>query len=498
MNDKIILKLIKKIIGNNKNIYPDSKKILFDLIRDSIDIFFPNLKITDEKLNIYIDNLLIKDTIQISISDIVQQIVNEYNNMSQLVIPKFNNNNIRDQFYRKICNQIIIPCQFNKLWNQYQYIEKVPQPEQKSQAWFDMRNNFITASAGAQAIGESKYEKPIELVKQKIGIGKPFDENFNVHHGKKFEKIAILIYENIYNNKVGEFGLVPHIGSKDQEIIPFLGASPDGICTCSTLDGKFSTMVGRMLEIKCVTSRIINTEGAEDGVITPHYYWVQVQLQLECCNLEECDFWQCKLEDGVIKKFKVGNEWTGKSIPWKYDEWKNIVNDEEKETFHTEQQNKNSFVNPLYKFGTMIELIPIKKPNMPDHHQIEWYGKYIYPTELNCTIQDKVEWAEWMRCNWKTVYPELANEYKFARVLYWHLSKSHCYLIKRDKEWFKRSYPKFKEFWDQVIELRNNPIKKQELIDKIAREEIIKMEKNNKKVEKEKLNYINMFDSDSD
>jgi hypothetical protein len=150
----------------------------------------------------------------------------------------------------------------------------------------------------------------------------------------------------------------------------------------------------------------------------------------------------------------------------------------------------------------MIELIPNKKDDLPTHHQIEWYAKYIYPTELNGTIKEKIEWAEWMRCNWKTAYPELSSDYKFGRILYWHLSKSHCYLIKRDREWFKRSYPKFKEFWDQVIELRNDPIKKQELIDKIAHDEINKMEKKLKRAEikvvKENINYANMFDSDSD
>jgi acyl carrier protein len=38
---KTIKQIIKKIIGNNKGIYPDSKKIMSDLIRDSLDIFFP-------------------------------------------------------------------------------------------------------------------------------------------------------------------------------------------------------------------------------------------------------------------------------------------------------------------------------------------------------------------------------------------------------------------------------------------------------------------------
>ena len=490
---KIIKKIIKQIIGK-KAILPDSKKILSDLIRDSLDIFFPNIHITDNEINIYVEKILIKPHIveKQSITSIVQEIVNEYNDLSQLIIPKFNNNDIRDQFYRKICNQIKINSQYNKFWNQYVAIENVPQPEQKSQAWFDMRNNFITASAGAQAIGESKYEKPIELIKQKIGLGKPFGENFNVHHGKKFEKIAILIYENIYNNKVGEFGLVPHMGSKEQEVVPFLGASPDGICTCTTLDGKFSPMVGRMLEIKCVTSRIINTEGDEDGVITPHYYWVQVQLQLECCNLEECDFWQCKLEDGVIKKYKVGEEWTARSMPWTYQQWKNIIEDEENETVHTEQQNKSIYVDPSYKYGTMIELLPIKKDDLLDHHRIEWYGKYIYPTELAVSMKDKVEWAEWMRCNWKEVYPEFATDYKFGRVLYWNLSKSHCYLIKRNREWFKEKYPKFKEFWDQVLELRNDPVKKQELIDKIAKEESDKLVKQEKRAIMNKIKLENM------
>ena len=39
-DDKIINKVIKKIIGSNKSIYPDSKDVLKELVRDSLDIFF--------------------------------------------------------------------------------------------------------------------------------------------------------------------------------------------------------------------------------------------------------------------------------------------------------------------------------------------------------------------------------------------------------------------------------------------------------------------------
>lgn len=480
---------------NEISFYPES--ILKELITDSIKIYHPGKKISKKKIKKHIDILLIETTGEFCIKTIINKIIDN--------ISKFNNNEERDLYYRKLCDEIIVPEKYLYLWIQYKTIEAVPQPEQKSEEWYLMRDNFITASAGAQAIDESKYEKPIELLKQKIGLGKPFGENFNVHHGKKCEKIAILIYESIYNVKVGEFGLVPHMGSDTTEQISFLGASPDGICTCTTLDGKFSPMVGRMLEIKCVTSRVINTTGDEDGVITPHYYWVQVQLQLECCNLEYCDFWQCKLEDGVIKRYKVNNEWCARTIPWTREQWEERIDDEEMVTQHTEQQGEPIYVNPLYKYGCVIELIPIKKDDLPENHCIEWYGKYIYPTELNVTREEKIDWAENMKINWKTIYPELATEYKFNRILYWHLSKSHCYLIKRDREWFKEKYPKFKEFWDQVLMYRNDPIKKQELIDQIAKEEMKKEEKKpvikpviKPEIVKPALNYSSLFDSDSD
>jgi putative phage-type endonuclease len=483
------------MIKYNKTIYPNSKNILKELLLDSLKIFHPNMIVNVNLIDKYAENILIKQE-TLCFKTAMKTIMDEHNDLS--IIPQFQHNDIRDQYYRKLCDKIDVPNEYINEWLQYKKIENVPQPEQKSEEWYRMRNDFITASAGAQAIGESKYEKPIELLKQKIGIGKPFGENFNVHHGKKFEKIAILIYESIYNVKVGEFGLVPHMGSETQSVIPFLGASPDGICTCVTLDGKFSPMVGRMLEIKCVTSRVINTTGDEDGVITPHYYWVQVQLQLECCNLETCDFWQCKLSDGIIKKYKVGDEWTQRSVPYTKEEWINIL-DDERETLHTEQQGEIIDINPLYKYGVLIELIPIKKDDLLPSHRIEWYGKYIYPTELNATRDEKILWAEDMRLNWKEKYPELATEYKFARILYWHLEKSHCYLIKRDRKWFAEKYPKFKEFWNQVLEYRNNHHKKQELIDQIARTE---SEQEKKRIVKQqnqiKRNLTDMFDSDSD
>ena len=49
-----------------------------------------------------------------------------------------------------------------------------------------------------------------------------------------------MIYEHIYNSKVGEFGLIQH------PTISYLGASPDGVSMSLTLDGKPNKLLGRM------------------------------------------------------------------------------------------------------------------------------------------------------------------------------------------------------------------------------------------------------------
>ena len=108
---------------------------------------------------------------------------------------------------------------------------------------------MITASDIATALGENPYEPPEGLIIKKCDPDFPFLDNKFVHHGKKYEPTATMIYEHIYNVKVTEFGCLKH------PKISFLGASPDGICSKSTLDNKFSPMLGRMLEIKCPLSR---------------------------------------------------------------------------------------------------------------------------------------------------------------------------------------------------------------------------------------------------
>lgn len=399
-------------------------------------------------------------------------------------IPEFITLDEKDDYLRWRCDMIHVPKKYAKAWNQYKFIEALPKHEQKSIGWFNQRNNFITASAGADAIDESKYNTSEDLLLTKLGLAAPFKENVNVYHGKKLEMIATLIYSHINNVSIGEFGMVEHLGG-----IPFLGASPDGICTNMTLDGKCTSLVGRMLEIKCVTFRKLNMSGPEhvfthekpDPSIIPHYYWIQMQLQLECCDLELCDFWQCKLKDYWSERLLLeGMKKCGKTI-------------------HKVEQGVDRPIDPRFECGTFIELMPKDVSNLNPWEKPEWFAKFIYPVRLDMELSEKIKWALYMKANWTKHYPQYEKDYKFGKILYFHLEQSHCFLVHRNKEWFAEKLPKFKAFWDRVLYYRNNPEKMKELIAKLAKK--ISDEEKEAKIRRDKKNkeYESItMDSDDD
>ena len=169
-------------------------------------------------------------------------------------------------------------------------IKKMPQPEQKTKEWFDMRKKCITATKISTALDEDPYEYPIDLLLDKTGRGVPFISNVNTHHGCKYEQIGDMYYAFRNNVKVDEYGLLIHDKHR------FVGASPDGICNWKTKDGNhLSKLVGRLLEIKFPKTRQILVEGKLNGEIVPHYYYIQCQTQLFVTNMDECDFLQCKI-----------------------------------------------------------------------------------------------------------------------------------------------------------------------------------------------------------
>ena len=148
---------------------------------------------------------------------------------------------------------------------------------QGSDAWFRQRENRLTASMAPSLLGKNKYETPIKAMVSKA-LGNRYAPNKYTYHGNIFEDIARRIHEHHTGSNILSLGLVRHKTHR------FLAASPDGIF------GPETSRVGTLVEIKCPVTREINQESKR----CPDHYEDQVQQQLECCDLDSCDFIECK------------------------------------------------------------------------------------------------------------------------------------------------------------------------------------------------------------
>jgi putative phage-type endonuclease len=157
---------------------------------------------------------------------------------------------------------------------QLKQLSLLPVLEQRSQAWYDIRKNLITASDFAQALGDGKFGTQKQFFQKKCGYEKDtFDNTMPaLKWGVKYEPVAIDAYATKNNVKMYEFGLLIH----PKNNMKWFGASPDSI-----------SELGIMVEIKCPWRRKITGE-------VPKQYYYQVQGQLDVCSLQECDFLECE------------------------------------------------------------------------------------------------------------------------------------------------------------------------------------------------------------
>jgi len=191
--------------------------------------------------------------------------------------------------------------------------------EQRSEEWLGLREQMITASDVASAIGESRYESPDAFVRKKV-LRTKWAGNAATEHGTKLEPFVRDLYDARSGRKSHEIGLVQH------RVYPWLGASPDGV-----------TEDGILIEIKCPLTRKIEAK-------VPKHYLPQVQLQLEITDLEECDFIQyrpeemttetqdgetltrvTKPEEYVVVRVKRDREWFATHLPAMKACWDRVV-----------------------------------------------------------------------------------------------------------------------------------------------------------------------------
>jgi len=254
-------------------------------------------------------------------------------------------------------------------------LENVPQPDQKTSEWYSFRHDHITASNAWKAMSTQAnknqliYEKCLPMNSEKF---KPSLNENSLTWGHKYEPLSTQMYELKMNTQVKEFGCIEH------PMYKFLAASPDGIIV-----GKNN--YGRMLEIKNVVSRVI------DGSPKKEYY-VQMQLQMEVCNLDECDFVETKFIE--------------------YDGYQQFIedkDDKEKGVIVVFIED-NKFVYEYMPFGSNMD--------------------------------------EWVACQKET------DTRKWFKNIYWKLDVFSCVLVKRNKEWFTAAIRYLEDLWKIVCEER--------------------------------------------
>lgn len=280
--------------------------------------------------------------------------------------------------------------QIAKIDGKIKALKEIPQPPQKSKEWYEFRHNLITASNIYKVFGtEAKYN---ELVYEKC---KPLDMQASergsvntdspMHWGIKYEPLTILMYEKKYNTKITDFGCIPH------PKYSCIGASPDGINNDPN-----SPLYGRMIEIKNIFNREI------DG-IPSEAYWTQMQIQMETCDLDACDF--------VETRFK------------QYENQDNFWEDNEREDrgiiLYFVRRDATP-VPPLYKYMPLD--IPLERAPVN-----EWIEKT------------------------KT---EISDEWVLFETHYWYLDEFSCVLVRRNKKWFESAIPKIENAWNTILRER--------------------------------------------
>ncbi len=158
-----------------------------------------------------------------------------------------------------------------------------PQVEQHTAEWYAQRRNRLTASEFSNILTGSRGA----LLRSKLDTEDPGDRptqapvalaqddgNMNATSwGHRYEPVTRRIYEleiagvDTVNDRLGRF---------THPTVPWLSASPDGLVTKGPL-------TGRLVEIKSPKTR-------KPGAFVPEDYYVQMQIQMEVCNLDAVDF----------------------------------------------------------------------------------------------------------------------------------------------------------------------------------------------------------------
>ena len=266
------------------------------------------------------------------------------------------------------------------------WLDNFPIQRQRTVEWHATRRQLFSASNLWKLFGTpSQYNsliyekcKEVKIMESQQFEGDILSPNAR-NWGIKYEPVSVLIYEHKYNTLINnKYGCIPH------ETYP-IGASPDGI-NIKENHPKY----GHLLEIKNIYNREMNGIPSKE-------YWIQMQIQMETCRLEYCDFLETRFKE---------------------------YSKEEYEEDGTSE----------YK-GIMLFFIPKENTTVQ--------SQFIY---VPFALENTDEWID------KKVL-EMDSHILYIRT-YWYLDEMFCTEIERNDIWFRSSVPKMIEGWETVLKER--------------------------------------------
>lgn len=286
--------------------------------------------------------------------------------------------------------QLFLSKAKNPSWNQLTVaqrekevnrVKQLPQIEQRSEAWYKNYRSVLTASEFAAIFANGKKKRDLVASKafppteqiSSYRLACPTDEMNAIGWGIRFESVVKQIIEHHDDCKIYECGRVQHATN-----IP-LAASPDGIFESS----QNPKQIGRLVEIKCPYSRPIGAE-------IPADYWIQMQIQMEVTELDECEY----IEVSLISRRANQKE-------------------------------------PVDLSGTLMQgIVYLLKQDVKEGEPFDY--KYVYGD-----IGTKK----------KPAFPE---GYTLLETIPWGFKGWHRKIVQRDRTWYKATVPWQEAFWSDV------------------------------------------------
>lgn len=186
-----------------------------------------------------------------------------------------------------------------------------PRIDSGSERWKNKRKCMITATNVASILKKSPWQSRQMLFKRKTGQKEPVAKNFAMNHGIFYEPEALRVFAMVTGIDIyqGSMGLLEH---RDFD---WIGATPDGVCM----------FYPWLLEIKCPQRLPLKHD-------CPEYYYTQIQLQLEVCDMDRCYLVQYSppnlpLSKGSIDILRVDRDrdWWVETLPALSQFWNEVL-----------------------------------------------------------------------------------------------------------------------------------------------------------------------------